>query len=333
MQDPWEWTEQDVLALINDGIQESLVLDYKRSDSLGKTDRHKREISKDVSAFANSAGGTIVYGVIEKNHLPQSIDEGCGEDINREWIENVINSNIQRRIDGVRITPIELSTHPGRHIYVIWIPQSKRAPHMANDNRFYKRFNFQSVPMEEYEVRDVSRRLDSPDLNISLELKNPQDNLVDLNVSLNGIVKNASQVPAEYYVVMLFIDSRLKIRNSEGLTEYPRTSATVGDVNVEVSVLGKNFIPSNSMPLFEGVRFNLFKNLQVSLPMADDFAYMLGSQIMAPLMGTRQFWSALVVSDGIVDIDPISFGKDIVFSVSVEPGQEEYFLEEGSELG
>ena len=87
---------------------------------------------------------------------------------------------------------------------------------MANDNRIYKRFNFQSVPMEEYEVRDVSRRLDSPDLNISLELKNPQDNLVDLNVSLNGIVKNASQVPAEYNVVVLFIDSRLKIRNSEG---------------------------------------------------------------------------------------------------------------------
>jgi hypothetical protein len=29
---------------------------------------------------------------------------------------------------------------------------------MATDHRFYKRFNFQSVAMEEYEVRDTSRR-------------------------------------------------------------------------------------------------------------------------------------------------------------------------------
>ena len=55
---------------------------------------------------------------------------------------------------------------------------------MANDNRFYKRFNFQSVPMEEYEVRDVSRRLDSPDLKMIPGVGNPEDNLVDFDSSL-----------------------------------------------------------------------------------------------------------------------------------------------------
>jgi hypothetical protein len=100
-----------------------------------------------------------------------------------------------------------------------------------------------------------------------------------------------------------------------------------------VGVLGKNFIPSNSLPLFEGVRFSLFNDLLVSLPTADDFAYMLGSQIMAPRMGVRQFWSILIVSDGKVGVYPVSTGKDSVSPVAVESGQKEYFLEEGSELG
>jgi len=45
----------------------------------------------------------------------------------------------------------------GRDIYEVWVPQSTRAPHMAAEHRFYKRFNFESVPVEEYKVRYVSR--------------------------------------------------------------------------------------------------------------------------------------------------------------------------------
>jgi len=34
----------------------------------------------------------------------------------------------------------------------------ERAPHQAYDHRYYKRYNFQSIPMEDYEVRDLMRR-------------------------------------------------------------------------------------------------------------------------------------------------------------------------------
>ena len=40
--------------------QENIALDYKASDSLQNTEGKQNEISKDVSAFANSAGGVIV---------------------------------------------------------------------------------------------------------------------------------------------------------------------------------------------------------------------------------------------------------------------------------
>lgn len=160
MHNSWEWTEDDVLGLIRDEVQESINLDYKASDSLDNTDRKKKEIGKDVSAFANSAGGTILYGVREDKHLPTNIDAGYDPDeIRKEWLEQVINSNIQRRIGGVRINPIALrKTNPGRVIYAVYVPQSDDAPHMASDYRHYKRVNFASVPMEHYEVRDMMRR-------------------------------------------------------------------------------------------------------------------------------------------------------------------------------
>lgn len=37
-------------------------------------------------------------------------------------------------------------------------------------HRYYKRFNFQSVPIEDYEVRDVSRRGEAPDLELQSEV-------------------------------------------------------------------------------------------------------------------------------------------------------------------
>jgi hypothetical protein len=56
MKQPWEWDEDDLQTLILNGTQESIELDYKACDALAQTEGKKNELSKDVSAFANSAG-------------------------------------------------------------------------------------------------------------------------------------------------------------------------------------------------------------------------------------------------------------------------------------
>src|SRR5438128_6277596 len=116
MNPPSQWTESDILKLITNQVQESLTLDYKACDALGRSDGKKKEVSKDVSAFANSAGGTIVYGVLENKHFPTAIDAGYDpNDISKEWVEQVIKTNIQRRIDGIRINQVQLvQSAPGR---------------------------------------------------------------------------------------------------------------------------------------------------------------------------------------------------------------------------
>lgn len=159
----------DIESLIKNQVQESLNLDYKRTKSLENNDHNKNEISKDVSAFANSDGGTIIYGVIEKNHIPEKIDEGVDVKGKREWLEQVINSRIKPRIQNVVITPIDLKKQSGKAIFLVEIPVGTTA-YQASDYKYYKRFNFQSVPMYDYEVKMTINRYKEPKIELKMEL-------------------------------------------------------------------------------------------------------------------------------------------------------------------
>ena len=200
--------------LIAEGISESLTLDYKASPALGKTEKQRDELCKDVTAFANSAGGQIVYGMEEDKHVPTKLDDGTDPSITKEWMEQVINSRVQPRIEGLLITPIQLTKGLG---FVIAIPQaSGRAPHQAPDKRYYKRQNFQSVPMEDYEIRDALRRATTPDLFVTLSFVDgdrarfdysPQQEMSD-PVRLLAAIGNRSAQPAQHTIIRIGIADR-----------------------------------------------------------------------------------------------------------------------------
>lgn len=151
--DKKEYTIDDIKSLIDNEVEESIYLDFKDAKALDKNDLKKKEISKDVSAFANSDGGIIVYGISEKNHKADHITFIDGNIYTKEWLEQIINSSIQRRISEILIYPIRNLGKIEETIYIVKIPKSLDAPHLNKDKKFYKRFNFESVPMEEYEIR------------------------------------------------------------------------------------------------------------------------------------------------------------------------------------
>jgi hypothetical protein len=205
-------TQADLQRLIDDGIPESLTLDFKASPALSKESKSRDELCKDVSAFANSAGGQIVYGIDEKNN---KLDDGS--ELTREWIEQVIDSNVQPRIEGLVITPIQLAKGNG---YVITVPQaSARAPHQAPDKKYYKRQNFQSVPMEDYEIRDVLRRATTPDLRATLSFSHGDkvalefrpDDEMSQPIQLMCRIENLSSQPAFHIINDVLIDHRVKV--------------------------------------------------------------------------------------------------------------------------
>lgn len=159
------YTISDIQDIINQGLEESVHLDYKACESLHCSDGKKREITKDVSSFANSDGGIIIYGITEEEHKPKDFSFVDGNTYTKEWLENVITS-IRPRISGIRIFPIRNNEDVSQTIYVVKIPRSEEAPHMALDYKYYKRYNFKSVPMEDYEVKDTIHRVKHPELQI-----------------------------------------------------------------------------------------------------------------------------------------------------------------------
>lgn len=164
-----EWTEADLLQLIANEVEESTTLEYKRAASLGKDDDRRNEIFKDVSAFANSAGGVLVYGIAEAHGKPTQIDPVYPNVYGKEWLEDIISSNVQPRIDGLHINPVSLSgANAGRVAYVLTIPPGL-TEHQARDKKYYKRFNFKAEAMEHYEVQDTMNRAKTPIIYVHIE--------------------------------------------------------------------------------------------------------------------------------------------------------------------
>jgi len=163
------WNLDRLQQLIRDNVEENLSLEYKSAQALGKSDAKKAEIVKDVSAFANSSGGVLIYGIAEfqqreNRHRPEKIDPVNREEYSKEWIEQIIQS-IQPRIDGVVIEPV--SINHASVCYVVTIPQSHTA-HQARDRVYYRRHNFNVLPMEDYELRDVMNRRKRPKIRASI---------------------------------------------------------------------------------------------------------------------------------------------------------------------
>ncbi|WP_316570679.1 ATP-binding protein [Neobacillus sp. YIM B06451] len=262
---PWEWTTvDDIQELIDNQVKESISLDYKQSGALQKNEESKKGISKHVSAFANSAGGTLIYGVKEDKCYPTDIDNGSDPKvITKEWLEDVISGTIERRIPNILINQIPLPN--GNVIYVVYIPQSTLAPHMANiEKKYFKRYNFKSEPMEEYEVRDVMNRHTSANLKLNIKLDCQDPLFPELGsfsnpVSVQILMSNDSIIPAEYTSIRMFFDSRLNLPSGfSSFTEKPETQLPLEGQTVTMKTFDRYLCAPRDVPLLKGICFPFF---------------------------------------------------------------------------
>ena len=61
--------QHDLKALVDNQVHEGEKIEYKR-DLFGSSDSERKEFLKDVSSFANTAGGDLLIGVESKDGLP-----------------------------------------------------------------------------------------------------------------------------------------------------------------------------------------------------------------------------------------------------------------------
>ncbi|HZP75158.1 MAG TPA: ATP-binding protein [Pseudolabrys sp.] len=206
-------TKADLDRLMTEAVGESLTLEYKASAALARTSAEVNELCKDVSALANSAGGQIIYGVQEDRRQGTfQLDGGVTDGrITREWIDQILGSNIQPRIDRARISSIDLGS--GGRAFVLTVPQSNTGPHQAPDHRYYKRFELRAAPMEDYEIKDVMRRATTPELFTTLlfDGAQPTHTIIEQGersrpVIIHVTIGNRSPQPAHFVISDVALD-------------------------------------------------------------------------------------------------------------------------------
>lgn len=282
---PFDWNEDDLQRIIDNKIKESSSLEYKRCDSLkGRPGEARekiiKEISKDVSSFANAEGGSIVYGIIEENRLPKAVDEGFEpETVKREWLEDVIDSNVKPKITGLKIKQIELmNSHPGKVIYIVYIPQSLQGAIQANDYRYYQRRNFKAEPMEDYQVRDVMNRFKHPLLipEISYKKLNPESEIHEYGLILN--LKNDGVVTARIFGFDMLFPNRYDPKMAGPTTSWVR-----------------QFNPDRPFEHYKGIKFrNSSSNGEVLFPGEINKIFGIGTNLTLTYKVNMQNWEEVV---------------------------------------
>lgn len=161
-----ETTQADVQRLITDRVQEGPHLDFKRDLPAAWDNSARHELLADVTAFANSGGGDIVYGVDENEAAeasvicPQTL-ASVDQEVRR--LQDFLLNLAEPRLPGVQVhaVPINEAGKPG-HVLVVRVPQSWAAPHRVKTNQhLYVREGLRKRPLDVPELRALFVRTET----------------------------------------------------------------------------------------------------------------------------------------------------------------------------
>jgi len=148
--------ESVLISLIDDKVPEGKNIEYKEK-SVGAADADRKEFLADVSSFANTSGGLILFGIKAIDGIPVKL---TGLEINGDKeilrLENLVRDGIEPRIPGIAMRTVTISS--GSIVLLIKIPRSWSLPHMVSfkgNSRFYSRNSVGKYPLDVGELRDL----------------------------------------------------------------------------------------------------------------------------------------------------------------------------------
>ncbi|MFH0949093.1 MAG: ATP-binding protein [Candidatus Aenigmatarchaeota archaeon] len=176
-----EIDKSDIDILVKIGKEEDHFLDYKENFTLRNEKIDVEEFAKDISGFT-IAGGYIIIGVKEVKHLPTEV---CGIDtsfIEKETIDRWLDTSFGNKRPNVRIKPIRFDDDK-KTIFVLEIKPDMNTPYMVTvnyNNRYYKRCEFQTVPMIDHEIKELIKTNASKQEKIKLIINKKFNDELDL---------------------------------------------------------------------------------------------------------------------------------------------------------
>lgn len=129
-------------------------------------------LSKQLSAFANANGGHLFIGLNDDGVIDGGVPVDLKKGGIRAWLEDIIPGAVEPVLPEFNVYEVprggpKSRITDGHAVYVIHIPTSRHAPHMANDRRYYLRIAGKSRPMSNVHVQDIVRRTNTPDVRLA----------------------------------------------------------------------------------------------------------------------------------------------------------------------
>lgn len=145
-------TEADLLELATSDQADRKTLEIK-SGLPKHAVREQQEFLREVAAFANAAGGDLIYG-ISTTQESQSPPLGLLTDnpkAEAQRLESLIRAGIEPGIPGLTVHSLELAD--ARCVFILRIPRSVVGPHWVK-HEFYSRTSAGKYLLKHSELRD-----------------------------------------------------------------------------------------------------------------------------------------------------------------------------------
>lgn len=194
------------------GKQENLELEFKANDHRepifidgALTKPGKRILAKEISAFANSAGGVIVFGMdcrkIDGVDQAEKLTPIPVISRAETTVRDAASELLQPRHDGIRVASIPSKEGADAGYIVVDVPRSERRPHRSeatDQKQYFKRSGGSAFAMEHYDIEDAFKRISSPSLRLEVSYTStmaigPDEQHYKLNIAL----ENTSNVTAK----------------------------------------------------------------------------------------------------------------------------------------
>jgi Putative DNA-binding domain len=271
------WDEDDVLALPRG---ENDTFERKGARLLDLTipgvaqDEVLNELGKQLSAFANTGGGRIFYGVADDG----TVDGGGvtrlirGRQTAKDWLETVAPTVVEYEIVGVNVYEV-LPKAAGsvigadKALYIVDIPDSERAPHQSKrDSKYYVRLGGRSQPASHKLIEDIRNRRTHPVLELtSARLQILHLPINDRIVNFDPVLEISGEAHVRLYLKLKNVSSTIMAMHTSLRIDYFPGSSWINYDNLTVTRRGEppHFWEFGA-PIYPGMEITLWMDANVS---------------------------------------------------------------------
>lgn len=186
-------------------VEESVTLDFKSGAALNDMNTARSQLVKEVTAFANAGGGTLIYGIAERADGPRNVadrlDAVTNEAVTVDRLTTIITQNTDPVFRDFEIAVFDVPT--GGRVFVVEVNEGVTAYQNRIDQRYYQRSGSISAPMFGFAIRDVMNRRTVPHVDARVHLEIAERSQERHRYIVVPTLNNAGVLTAHHWVLLV----------------------------------------------------------------------------------------------------------------------------------